>query len=210
MYGKSAALLTQEQKELIANLATLAGMGAGAAVGGSTGAGSGGVAAKVEVENNSLSVIQARSLIEELAKCQTDTECRQSVTEKYAKLNKEQHLSVEQCDSAKECVAKANEMGKLQTEYANRLSELVDKSRAGGLDENESQEWIYLNSVLPTLEMDRDTAIKRALASGESAEAKQLAINSIAQAGAAGIVSGTGKVKNKPESNTNQVITKNI
>ncbi|WP_455813237.1 DUF6862 domain-containing protein [Pseudomonas graminis] len=55
LYGKSAALLTQEQKELIANLATLAGMGAGAAVGGSTGAGSGGVAAKVEVENNYLS-----------------------------------------------------------------------------------------------------------------------------------------------------------
>lgn len=122
-------------------------------------------------------------------------------------------MSVEQCDSAKECVAKANEMGKLQTEYANRLSELVDKSRAGGLDEKESQEWIYLNSVLPTLEMDRGTAIKRALASGESAEAKQLAINSIAQAGAAGaagIVGGSGKVKNKPESNTNQVITKNI
>jgi len=61
--------------------------------------------------------------------------------------------------------------------------------------------------------MDRGTAIKRALASGESAEAKQLAINSIAQAGAAGaagIVGGTGKVRNKPESSTNQVITKNI
>ena len=208
------ARLSQADKEQLSLLGTIAAGAAGAVAGNSSAAATtGALAGKNAVENNSLSVMQARSLIEEQAKCQTDTECRQSVTEKYAKLNKEQHLSVEQCDSAKECVAKANEMGKLQTEYANRLSELVDKSRAGGLDEKESQEWIYLNSVLPTLEMDRGTAIKRALASGESAEAKQLAINSIAQAGAAGaagIVGGTGKVRNKPESSTNQVITKNI
>ncbi|WP_455813240.1 hemagglutinin repeat-containing protein [Pseudomonas graminis] len=68
LYGKSAALLTQEQKELVANLATLAGMGAGAAVGGSTGAGSGGVAAKVEVENNFLGNTSSTKLDEARAK----------------------------------------------------------------------------------------------------------------------------------------------
>ncbi|WP_455813230.1 VENN motif pre-toxin domain-containing protein [Pseudomonas graminis] len=72
LYGKSAALLTQEQKELVANLATLAGMGAGAAVGGSTGAGSGGVAAKVEVENNSLAGDKARESVKQSAEIWKD------------------------------------------------------------------------------------------------------------------------------------------
>ena len=81
MYGKSAALLTQEQKELVANLATLAGMGAGAAVGGSTGAGSGGAAAKVEVENNYLSDKDIKTFTEKYAAAKTDVEKEQLVTD---------------------------------------------------------------------------------------------------------------------------------
>ncbi|MGX9274289.1 VENN motif pre-toxin domain-containing protein [Pantoea ananatis] len=55
-FGKEAALLTADEKQLIANIVTLAGAGVGGAVGGGTGAGSGGSAARTEVENNLLSV----------------------------------------------------------------------------------------------------------------------------------------------------------
>nr|WP_283163559.1 VENN motif pre-toxin domain-containing protein [Brenneria tiliae] len=55
--GVKAEELTGEQKELIANLITLAGAGAGGLIGGNlTGAGSGANTAKNEVENNALSV----------------------------------------------------------------------------------------------------------------------------------------------------------
>ncbi|MCL2892095.1 hemagglutinin repeat-containing protein [Brenneria tiliae] len=56
--GVKAEELTGEQKELIANLITLAGAGAGGLIGGNlTGAGSGANTAKNEVENNSLAEI---------------------------------------------------------------------------------------------------------------------------------------------------------
>ncbi|WFL69982.1 hypothetical protein [Pantoea sp. X85] len=66
------------------------------------------------------------------------------------------------------------------------------------MDTEDRQEWIYLNGVLPSLEADRSAAIKNALASGESAEAKQLAINELAQVvgtSAAGIAARIGKIK---------------
>jgi filamentous hemagglutinin len=198
--------LTETQKQMVSTLSQIAaGLAGGIASDSSMGVGAGVGAAKNAVENNALSVKKTQSLITELAQCQTDKACRQGVTEKYAKLNAEQHLSVVQCPSAKECVAKANEMGELQKEYANRLNELGEKARANGsLSAEDQQEWTYLNSVLPMLEADRSAAIKNALDSGESAEAKQLAVNGLAQAigtSAAGIATGIGK-KGTKEPNT--------
>ena len=54
--------------------------------------------------------------------------------------------------------------------------------------------------MLPQLEADRNAAIYNALMSGDSPEAKQLAINSLAQVAgtsAAGIAAGIGKAGNK-------------
>nr|WP_312663480.1 hypothetical protein [Pantoea sp. CTOTU49201] len=101
-------------------------------------------------------------------------------------------------------------MGELQTEYANRLNALGEKAREnGGLDAEDRQEWIYLNGVLPSLEADRSAAIRNALASGESAEAKQLAINELAQVvgtSAAGIAARIGKNKGGSQA-TNKIET---
>lgn len=101
-------------------------------------------------------------------------------------------------------------MGELQTEYANRLNALGEKAREnGGLDAEYRQEWIYLNGVLPSLEADRSAANRNALASGDSAEAKQLAINELAQVvgtSAAGIATRIGKNKGGSQA-TNKIET---
>ncbi|MBY4890744.1 hemagglutinin repeat-containing protein [Pantoea sp. DY-15] len=54
IFGKTINELTEDQKELLANLGTLAGAVSGAAVDGSNGAGSGAVTGRTEVENNLL------------------------------------------------------------------------------------------------------------------------------------------------------------
>lgn len=50
-----------------------------------------------------------------------------AVIEKYKKINAEQHDSVVNCSGAKDCVDKANDVGRLQADYANRTSELLEK-----------------------------------------------------------------------------------
>lgn len=120
-----------------------------------------------------------------------------AVVEKYKKINAEQHESVVNCTGAKDCVDKANEVGKLQADYANRIDELIEKARANGsLSPEEQNELSILQVTTIQLEADRNTAIHNALMSGDSAEAKQLAINSLAQVAgtsAAGIAAGIGK-----------------
>lgn len=131
------------------------------------------------------------------SQCQGNAGCEKGITEKYKQLNAEQHKSVVECKGAQACVDKANEVGGLQTTYVNRLGELGDKLHStGNLTTEEKQEWAYLQGVLPQLEADRNAAIHNALMSGDSLEAKQLAINSLAQVAgtsAAGIAAGTGK-----------------
>ncbi len=148
-------------------------------------------------ENNALSVAQNQDRIKELSQCQDNSGCKADVTEKYKQLNAKQHQSVVECKGAQDCVNKANEAGGLQTAYANRLGELGDKlHNTGSLTTEEKQEWGYLQGVLPQLEADRNAAIHNALMSGDSSEAKQLAINSLAQTigtSAAGIAAGIGK-----------------
>ncbi len=80
-FGKEAALLTADEKQLIANIVTLAGAGVGGAVGGGTGAGSGGSAARTEVENNALSVPQIESFAEKAKGCEASGDCGQNVKE---------------------------------------------------------------------------------------------------------------------------------
>ncbi|WP_289367882.1 hemagglutinin repeat-containing protein [Pantoea stewartii] len=80
-FGKEAALLTADEKQLIANIVTLAGAGVGGAVGAGTGAGSGGSAARTEVENNTLSVPQIESFAEKAKGCEARGDCGQIVKE---------------------------------------------------------------------------------------------------------------------------------
>jgi len=148
----------------------------------------------VVVENNSLSVAQNRDRIKELSQCQGNTDCKAGITENYKQLNARQHQSVVECKRAQVCVDKVNEVGGLQTAYANHLGDKLHST--GNLTTEEKQEWAYLQGVLPQLEADRNAAIHNALMSGDSPEAKQLAINSLAQAigtSAAGIAAGIGK-----------------
>jgi filamentous hemagglutinin len=74
---------------------------------------------------------------------------------------------------------------------------LLEKSRNnGGLSPAEQDELAVLQVTTIQLEADRNSAIHNALMSGDSSEAKQLAINSLAQVAgtsAAGIAVGIGK-----------------
>lgn len=150
------------------------------------------------VENNSLSVKQNQDRAKEMTQCQGDA-CS-AVVEKYKKINAEQHESVVNCSGAQDCVDKANEVGQLQVDYANRINELLEKARAGGgLSRADQDELSVLQVTTIQLEADRNAAIHNALVSGDSEEAKQLAINSLAQAAgtsAAGIAAGAGKAGN--------------
>jgi len=171
----------------------------------------------VTAENNSLSIKQNQDRAKEMTQCQGDA-CS-AVIEKYKKINAEQHESVVNCSGAQACVDKANEVGRLQADYANRTSELLEKERTeDGLSPEELNELSILQVTTIQLEADRNAAIHSALISGDSAEAKQLAINSLAQVAgtsAAGIAAWIGKnktnigenadkngVKNTPETQT--------
>lgn len=91
------------------------------------------------------------------------------------------------------------DVGRLQADYANHTSELLEKARAdGGLSPAEQNELSILHVTVIQLEADRNAAIYNALMSDDSPEAKQLAINSLVQAAgtsAAGIAAGIGKSK---------------
>ncbi|WP_293545048.1 hemagglutinin repeat-containing protein [Pluralibacter sp.] len=197
--GMNVRDLDEKDKQLVSNLATLAAGLAGNLVGGDSGSTTAGAqAGRNAVENNSLSVAQNKSRAQEMTQCQGSTACENAVIDKYKKINAEQHESVLGCKGAQDCVNKANEVGELQADYARRTSELLEKSRNnGGLSPAEQDELAVLQVTTIQLEADRNAAIHNALMSGDSSEAKQLAINSLAQAAgtsAAGIAAGVGKV----------------
>ena len=196
LFNKKVEQLTPEEKAVISNLVTALGAAGGSvAGGGSQGIGGGANAARVEVENNSLRVKQNQDRAKEMTQCQGDA-CS-AVVEKYKKINAEQHESVVNCSGAQDCVDKANEVGQLQADYANRINELLEKAHAdGGLNRADQDELSVLQVTTIQLEADRNAAIHNALMSGDSSEAKQLAINSLAQAvgtSAAGIAAGINK-----------------
>ena len=92
---------------------------------------------------------------------------------------------------------KANEVSELEADYANRNNELLEKARLeGGLRPEKQNELSFLQVTSIQLEADRNAAIHNALMSGDSSEAKQLVINSLAQVAgtsAAGMAAGVGK-----------------
>lgn len=148
------------------------------------------------VENNALSVQENQDRAKEMTQCQ-GTEACSAIVEKYKKINAEQHESVVNCTGAQDCVDKANEVGKLQADYANRTNELMKKACAkAGLSSEEQNELSILEVTTIQFEADRNAAIHNALMSGDSDEAKQPAINPLAQVAgtnAAGIAAGIGK-----------------
>ncbi len=195
---KDLSKLSEEQKQTVSALATIsAGMAGGLAGDSTSSAAVGAGAGKNAVENNALSVAQNTSRAQEMAQCQGGAACEKGVIDKYKKINAEQHQGVVECKGAQECVNKANEVGQLQADYARRTSELLEKSRTnGGLSPAEQDELAVLQVTTIQLEADRNAAIHNALMSGDSSEAKQLAINSLARAvgtSAAGIAAGVGK-----------------
>ncbi|BES85053.1 hypothetical protein PEC302110_21500 [Pectobacterium araliae] len=166
------------------------------------------------MENNFLSTEENRQRLSEMSSCGSDSVCKDGVTEKFKKISDEQIKSVENCSSVDVCVAKAKEMAELQAGYGQRIEELGEKLRAdGSLSGSDLQEWAYLHVVTPALEAGRLQAIHNAQAVGGSDEASQLAINTIAQAGAtsaAGIAAGIGKGGNNTGNGASQVTTKNV
>nr|WP_258379144.1 VENN motif pre-toxin domain-containing protein [Pantoea ananatis] len=204
LYGTADSdKLSPDQKANLSALATLAsGIAAGVSSGSTAGAATGALAGKNAVENNALSVQQNQERAKEMTQCQGDA-CS-AVIEKYKNINAEQHDSVVNCSGAQDCVDKANEVGKLQADYASRTSELLEKARAeGGLSPAEQDELSVLQVTTIQLEADRNAAIHNALMSGDSAKAKQLAINSLAQVAgtsAAGVAAGIGKSKPNTQS----------
>ncbi|WP_239006628.1 VENN motif pre-toxin domain-containing protein [Lelliottia sp. RWM.1] len=200
LYGnRTASELTADEKRLVSSLVTIAGGLAGAGVSGGnlSMAALASNTARVEVENNSLGVPDNKARAQEMAQCRGGAACENAVINKYKKINAEQHESVVGCKGAQDCVNKANEVGELQADYARRTSELLEKSRIdGGLSPAEQDELAVLQVTTIQLEADRNAAIHNALMSGDSSEAKQLAINSLAQVAgtsAAGIAAGVGK-----------------
>ncbi|MFP1878559.1 VENN motif pre-toxin domain-containing protein [Lonsdalea quercina] len=190
--------MAPDEKMVILNLVSALGAaGGGLATGDTSGIVSAGNAARVEVENNALSVKQNQSRVQEMSQCQGDKACEGTVTEKYKQISAEQQKSVVECIGAQDCVDKANEVSKLQADYANRTNELLEKARTnGGLSPEDQNELSILQVTTIQLEADRNAAIHNALMSGDSPEAKQLAINSLAQAvgtSAAGIAAGVSK-----------------
>ena len=195
---KDLSTLTEDQKQTLSTLASISSGMAGGIVGGNTtDAATGAVAGKNAVENNSLSVAQNKSRAQGMSQCQGRAVCESAVIDKYKKINAEQHESVVGCKSAQDCINKANEVGELQADYARRTSELLEKARVNGsLSPAEQNELSILQVTTIQLEADRNAAIHNALMSGDSSEAKQLAINSLAQVAgtsAAGIAAGIGK-----------------
>ncbi|MFJ7500074.1 hemagglutinin repeat-containing protein [Serratia grimesii] len=198
--GRKISDLTESEKQQVSALSQLAaGLAGGLAADSSAGVVTGSQAAKNAVENNALSVPDNKSRSQEMTQCQGLAACESTGIEKYKKINAEQRESVVECKGAQNCVDKANEVGKLQADYANRTNELLEKARAnGGLSSEEQNELSILQVTTIQLEADRNAAIHNALMSGDSSEAKQLAINSLAQVAgtsAAGIAAGVVKGK---------------
>jgi len=209
---KDLSTLTEDQKQTVSTLASIsAGMAGGLAGGNAAGAAAGAAAGKNAVENNALSVPDNKARAQEMTQCQGSAACENAVIDKYKKINAEQHESVVGCKGAQDCVNKANEVGQLQADYARRTNELLEKARSdGGLSPAEQNELSVLQVTTIQLEADRNAAIHNALMSGDSPEAKQLAINSLAQVAgtsAAGIAAGIGKSGAKETSATGQSST---
>ncbi|UPY93328.1 hemagglutinin repeat-containing protein [Pectobacterium sp. 21LCBS03] len=118
--------LSAEQKQLIANLVTIAGAGAGGIAGGNlAGAGSGANTAKNEVENNSLRVSQIEDFAVRAKGCEVRGDCKQIVKEmEDLSLNQQKEMIAVCASDASACKDKYGDIpanGMLVREALDRL-----------------------------------------------------------------------------------------
>ncbi|MGB3434168.1 hemagglutinin repeat-containing protein [Achromobacter sp.] len=191
LLNSESSKLDPEEKEqrsnliqaLIVGVAELAGVNGADAV----------FAAIQETENNALSVPEEQSRIREMAQCQRDKACEKEVVEAYKKISAERRREILECQG-NACLEKANEVAALLNDYAERHTALGEKLRSSaGLTADEMQEFISLGSSMLLMTADRLAAVKRAM-DGGSEEARQLAWNSIAEAGELGAAAAAGAV----------------
>ncbi len=97
LYGKDAGELNPDEKMVVLNLVTAIGaVGGGVASGDTSGMVSAGKAAKVEVENNSLSADQSLTFDKELSDCRKSGGDCQSVVDKWKQISDKQSAETEQ------------------------------------------------------------------------------------------------------------------
>ncbi|WP_432368795.1 hemagglutinin repeat-containing protein [Pantoea allii] len=139
-FGKQAALLTADEKQLIANIATLAGAGVGGAVGGGIGAGSGGSAARTEVENNFLSKGHPLEYVEKFKACNGDADCEHNVRKDMAKESAENVQKLKSCWDAGDASCVADIRSKIELDDKAYTQLRLQDIMAGSAYEN-SAKW---------------------------------------------------------------------
>ncbi|MBS9440041.1 hemolysin BL-binding protein [Photorhabdus noenieputensis] len=202
LYGDGAKVseLTEEQKQTISTLSTLAAGLAGGIAGDSTASAlTGAQAGKNAVDNNHLSVDQNRSRSEELVNCQGDSSCRATVRDKYRQEYDKVQERIATCSGADQCVAVAKELRALQGDYSARISEIQEKARMQGLDSltpAEVREWADLRGAMSNIDASRNLVLHRAQVTGGSEETTQEIVKIMGQTGiaaSAGVAGGISK-----------------
>ena len=198
--GTDRSDLTETQRQTISALGTLAAGLAGGVAGDSTaGAVAAAQAGRNAVEYNHLSPAQQKSRSEELTACGSDSSCKASVREHYAKEYDKVQAQINTCSTAAECVAVAKEMKQWQAESSARSDELAAKARNEGMDSltpAEKQEWVNLRGAQSNFDGSINTLIYRAQMFGGSEETTTELVNIFghaAIANAAGAATGISK-----------------
>lgn len=150
-----------------------------------------------ETENNALSIQQNQARISEIFQCLGDKACERQIESKYKVISEQQRNALRQCEGAAECEERVAEATAMLAEYDARLNELGEKQRSSGLTVEDLKEWHFIFSTRTLLDADRLTAISNGIQAG-GADAKQLAIRAIAEAGIAGASAiGSGAIKSE-------------
>ena len=173
-YHKTVGELSEEEKQTVSALATLASGLAGGLVGDSSASVvAAAQAGKTTVENNHLSQQQQQSRSEELTACGGDASCKVNARDKYAKEFDKVQEQINNCSSADQCVALAKEMKQWKADNTARLDELSSKARNNGVDSltpAEVQEWANLRGAQSNFDGSINTLIYRAQMLGGSEE----------------------------------------
>ncbi|EPN1617049.1 hemagglutinin repeat-containing protein [Cronobacter turicensis] len=203
VYGKSPAALTDNEKQTIAALSTLASGLAGALAGNSTEAtATAAKAGQTTVENNALKRKDATEFFKQLHECNDDN-CRKKLIKKYAEISKEQEASVANCKGA-ECREKIKEMQDITSDYAERSEELMNAWHEGRhLTDAEFQELMYLRSTGANLQRITLMAVRN------GGSARDL-LDAMADAAGSDLVGGSKRGPSKATSGKeNQTSSKN-
>jgi filamentous hemagglutinin len=207
-FGKQVSELSEEEKQTVSALATLASGLAGGLVGDSSAnAVAAAQAGKTTVENNHLSDEQQKSRSEELVACGNDSDCKAGVREKYAKEFDKVQAQINTCSSADECIAVAKKLKQWKANIGDKNDELTAKIRNEGIDSltaAEQLEWKDLRGVSSNFDGSINTLIYRAKMFGGSEDTTAELANIFghaAIANAAGVAAGVGKAKGENHPN---------